>query len=300
MSQEESQEGGENSVSALERHCRLLSRAYPAVYRQEHGEQITSTLLEATPVGRSWPLARDICGLAVGSLRARAALNQRLTAGANLGIAVVAGAATYLAYSATNDLIFGVMAVAHRVGYAHVAAWPPLLAGALLGPPVALVWLSRRRAVFLACVVVAAVAVSLVGYWRSAFAWPLPELACLAALALLAGRAQRPGRGWLWPVALAVAWLVMAHLVPGGWQLWTLAPLEAIGIIGVLWAVIDARPAVAIAVFLLALWLPAGLASLVPADIGAEMPLLIAMGLAAVAVWRLRRQSARVTARGGS
>jgi hypothetical protein len=62
-------------MTALERHCRLLSRAYPVVYRQERGEEIIGTLLEATPAGRSWPPARDVRGLAVCSLRARAAPN---------------------------------------------------------------------------------------------------------------------------------------------------------------------------------------------------------------------------------
>ncbi|MGB6453627.1 MAG: hypothetical protein WBH47_03965, partial [Streptosporangiaceae bacterium] len=60
-------------MPVLERHCRLLLRAYPAAYRQDRGEEIIGTLLEATPAGRSWPLHRDIRGLVVGGLRARAA-----------------------------------------------------------------------------------------------------------------------------------------------------------------------------------------------------------------------------------
>jgi hypothetical protein len=76
---------------------------------------------------------------------------------------------------------------------------------------------------------------------------------------------------------------------------------EALGILSLLWAVIDARPAVAMAVFLLANWLAMGIASLVPPfDIPAALPLLIVIALGTVVLWRLRRQSASVGARRGS
>ena len=122
-------------------------------------------------------------------------------------------------------------------------------------------------------------------------------LACLAALALSAGRAARPGRRWLWPPALVAALPLGNYLVPGVWVTLFLWLLAALGIVSLLWLAIDARPAVAMSLFVLALWLPAGTAGLVPLDIGQEVPLLIVIFLAAVAVWLLRRQSARIPAR---
>jgi hypothetical protein len=47
-------------MSTLERRCWLLLSVYPAEYRRERGEEIPGTLLETTPQGRGWPLARDV------------------------------------------------------------------------------------------------------------------------------------------------------------------------------------------------------------------------------------------------
>jgi multisubunit Na+/H+ antiporter MnhF subunit len=133
-------------MTALARRCRLLLRAYPAAYRQERGEEIIGTLLEATPQGRSWPLARDVRGLAVGGLRARAALNRRLTTAANFRIAALVGVACYLAFSAVAYLRV-VVRILTGPNVAHQAAgWPALAVAILVGLAVALAWLSSRRA----------------------------------------------------------------------------------------------------------------------------------------------------------
>jgi hypothetical protein len=289
-------------MTTLERRCRLLLRAYPAAYRQERGEEIIGTLLEATPPGRSWPLFRDVRALAVGGLRARAALNRRLTTAANLRIAVLVGVAGYLAFSAVAYL----RVAAHLLtgaNVAHQAGWPALAVAVLLGLAVGLTWASSRRAVLVAAVLAAAVAVSLTGAWQHLeFGWPVTELACLAALALLAGRAERPGRQWLWPVALVAALPLVTGFLPGAGTLVFGVLLAVVGIVGVLWVVIDARPAIAAAAFLLAFWLPSGIDNLARgAGIAAGVPLLaIVSAVTAVALWRLHRQSARVTAGSGS
>jgi hypothetical protein len=284
-------------MTTLERRCRLLLRAYPAAYRQDRGEEIVGTLLEATPAGLSWPLARDVRGLIVGGMRARAALNRQRTTAANLRIAALIGATAYLAFSAVEDLSFVLSALVVR---AHVAVWwPSLLAGAFVGGAVALAWLCNRRAVVLAGAIAAAVAVaaSLGPAWPRGIAMIIVNLACLAALAGHAGRDGWPGRRWLWPLALVTAFPLLNYLVPGFWVTMFLWLLAVLGVVSLLWVVIDARPAVATAVFVLALWLPPGIAGFVTGpDIGQEVPLLIVIALAAVAVWRLRRQSARVSA----
>ncbi len=80
----------------LERRSRLLLRAYPAAYRRERGEEIISTLLEATPAERTWPRPRDARALIVGGLKARAAQNRHLTTAANFRNAVMVGISLYL------------------------------------------------------------------------------------------------------------------------------------------------------------------------------------------------------------
>jgi hypothetical protein len=294
-------------VTTLERRCRLLLLVYPAGYRRDRGEEIIGTLLEATPEGRAWPLARDVRGLAMGGLRARAALNRQQTTAVNLRIAIVAGAAAYLVLIGLDEMIFGASELG-RVGVVRERAWLMLLAGTLLLAVVAIAWISSRKAVLLAIAVAAAVAAVLpvviaraTGY-AALFAWgPLiPRAACLAAL-WLSGRNARPGRGWLWPVAPIAALLPVAWLAQGLWPLFFIGVIEAMGVISLLWVVIDARPAVAMAVLVMAVWLPIGIASLVAGpdgpDIPAVLPLLIVTVVAPFAVWRLRRQSGRATMR---
>jgi hypothetical protein len=292
-------------MTELERRCRLLLRVYPASYRQDRGEEIIGTLLEATPEGRSWPVARDVRGLAMGGLRARAALNRQQTTAANVRIAVLIGAAAFLALSAEDELFFGATQLG-RVGVIGDRAWLMLLAGALFLAAVAVAWIGSRRALLLAVTTMAAIAAVLpvaiarsTGY-AALFGWgPLiPEVASLVALALLAGRGDRLGSAWLWPVSLVVALLPVAWFAQGVWPLFFFGLIESMGVISLLWIAIDARPAVAFAVLMLADWLPAGIAGLVPGpDAGAEVPLLIVIPAAAFAVWRLHRQSARVSPR---
>jgi hypothetical protein len=293
-------------MTALERRCRLLLLVYPAGYRQDRGEEIVGTLLEATPAGRSWPLARDVRGLVMGGLRARAALNQRQTTAANLRTAVAVGAAAYLVLIALDEMIFGASEMG-RAGVVRERAWLLLLAGTLILAAVALTWVRSSSAVRLAIMITAVVAVvlpvaiaRLTGY-AALFAWgPLiPQVACLAAL-WLAGRSARPGRSWLWSVALIAALLPVAWFALGLWSVFFIEMLEALGVISLLWAAIDARPAVAMAILLMATWLPVGVASLAAGpDFPAALPLLIVTVVAPFAVWRLHGQSARGPARRG-
>jgi hypothetical protein len=282
---------GEDGMNTLERRCHLLLRAYPAGYRQDRGEEIIGTLLEATPTGRSWPLARDVRGLVMGGLRARAALNRRLTTAANLRIAVLVGVAAYLAFSA--------VALVALVSRAFPVRWPLLVVAALIGLTVALVWIASPRAARLAAAVTAAAAVCLVAPWRlGSFGWPVTGLVCLGAVALLARAAERPSRRWLWPVALIASLLLLAIATPRAGTVAFGAVLAATGVVSLLLLVIDARPAIATAVFVLAFWLPSGINNLARGvGIASGVPALVIVSVvAAVAVWRLHRQSAGVGA----
>ncbi len=100
---EERDPAGTDRVTPLERRSRLLLRAYPAAYRRERGEEMIGTLVETTP-DRAWPRLQDVRALVVGGLKARAMQNRRLSATANLRIAVMAGSSLYLVMLAAEYL----------------------------------------------------------------------------------------------------------------------------------------------------------------------------------------------------
>ena len=281
-------------MSTLERHCQLLLRAYPAAYRAPRGEEIIGTLLEATAPGRSWPVLRDVRCLLAGGLRARAAQRQQFTTAGNLRVAVLAGVAAYLAYAASTVLS----------SYVRSALMPSpqyMTSGWMLAPvvlpliPTALAWLSCRRLVVLAGALPAAAAICYTGPWQGLFVGStVVRLVCLTALVALAGYAERPRWRWFWPLGLlAIAPLLSA--VAGRLTSPTLSAIMlALGVLGIAWIVIDARPAIAMAVFLVALQLPLTIGFLaMGAGFQVSMLfLLVVTAVLAAAVWRLRRQSA--------
>ena len=295
-------------MSPLERHCQLLLRAYPAGYREVRGEEIVGTLLEATPPERSWPWPRDSRGLIVGGLRARAALNRQLTIGANLRIAVLAGIAAYVVFNASAFL-------SPYVGSGVIPGRPsvplggPFAAVVLPLIPVMLVWLGRRRRVVMAGGLPAAAAICYAGFVDGAPGGGLAVglviggLVCLAALVGLGGYAERPGWRWFWPVGM----LALASLLPITPQLGNLTSLlGGVNLVGLLllalvplsivWIVVDGRPAIAMAVFLAEIkfqaigFLATGLGF--QDQLWALMIVAAIAAIAALATWRLRRQSA--------
>jgi len=281
-------------MSTLERHCHLLLRAYPAAYREARGEEIIGTLLEATPSGRSWPLPRDIRCLLFGGLQARAMRPRQFTTAGNLRAAVLAGIAAYLAFSAAVSVpVYLSVWAANwqpdaQSGWQFAAITLPLL-------PIAVIWLSRRRLIVLAAALPAVAATCYAGPWQGiVIGSTVGRLASLAALVALAGYAERPGWRWFWPLGLlAIAPLPLAII---GWLagVYLVVPLLALGILSIAWIVIDARPAIAMAVFLLAIQLPVTI-GLLAAGAGFQLSTLFALiviAMTAVAVWRLRRQSA--------
>jgi hypothetical protein len=282
--------GGEDCMTMLERRCRLLLRAYPAAYRAERGEEIIGTLLELTPDGRAWPLLRDIRGLAIGSLRARAQLNRCNTTAANLRVAVFAGVVAHLASEAA-----GIMGgLAHAAEHGWPFTWHSLVVATLTVVTLVLAWLSNRRTMVLAVALPAAASLALAGPWHPyEVGYAVTYLACLAVLIALAGR-ERPDRRWLWLIGpIALAELLVAGVLPG-----TGAKADVVGVlalwllttVSIAWLAVDARLAIAVIVFVLAESLPLAMANLVT---GIELPFLgIWAAAAAPAVWLLRRQSA--------
>ena len=285
-------------MSILERHCQLLLRVYPAAYREVRGEEIIGTLLEATTPGRSWPLPRDIHGLIFGGLRARAAFNRQLTTTANLRVAVLAGVAAFLGYSAaaavapyvSADLTNGAQFVQPEPVDLPLVVWVPILVA------VGLAWLTRRRVVVLAGALPAAVAVCVAGTWHGyALGGPVVALASLAAMVALADNSKPPSRRWLVLIGIFTLLPIVAEVEPPVGPDSFVVLLLAAGAFGVVWAVTDARPTIAMSVFLIGTWLPTAVDFLVQGS----SPLLyiwpylaISAALAIPAVWLLRRQSA--------
>jgi hypothetical protein len=279
-------------MTTLERHCQLLLRVYPAEYRDVRGEEIIGTLLEATPPGRSWPRRRDIRGLIFGGLRARAALNRQRTTAANLRQAALAGVAAYLAYSAASLASFDV-----RGG---VVTWRVMLTSALTFAAVGLALVTGSRIAVLATALPAA-AVYYAGLWTAGggehttgvLPVAVSRLALLAALVSLAGGGKRLSRGLLLLVGLFAVLPVVSRIgVPFTGAAFGVLLLLAVAA-SVVWAVIDARPAIALVVLFLALFLPPAIGDMLQGfGVVFDVPeLVIASLVAGGALWLLRRQS---------
>jgi hypothetical protein len=274
--------------TTLEQHCRLLLRAYPESYRRDRGEEIVGTLLEATPQGRAWPLARDVTGLAVGGLRARAALNGQRATAENMRVAALTGVSAFLACMAVSGVAFAVITRTPQPGAHFPPAWQQMLTSALILLAVAAVWFSGRPLLRLTAITAALVA------WSLTFPEGRIDLAALVALAMLGIGGARPGWRWGWPVALAAVFSATAYLPHASWTILVagyFGPPFVIAVASLLWAAVDARPAVASGVFLLALWWP-GVFVVSPTVV----PPLVVIVLLAIMAWWLHRQSASFTA----
>jgi hypothetical protein len=290
-------------MNTLERRCRLLLRAYPAAYREIRGEEIINTLLEATLPGRSWPLPRDSCGLILGGLRARAALNRQLTTAANLRVALLAGVAACLVYSAVSSVIIYVVAEVSAHGLQQGPfEWQIVLAAVLTLLAVSLAFLTSKRGMVLAAALPVAAIACYAGPWGpgifGAVAFRLVLLAALVALVPQPARSARLSRRWLVLIGvLAVFPAIPAAETPYGPFLYEV-PLLAIAAISIGWAAIDARPAIAVIVYFLGFYLPIAADELtmgaIPVVVVIVLPYLVGLTVIGVAaVWVLRRQSAR-------
>ncbi|HSR85097.1 MAG TPA: hypothetical protein VLM11_13050 [Streptosporangiaceae bacterium] len=285
-------------MSKIERRSRPLLRAYPASYRRDRGEEILGTLLEATPSRRQWPLARDVRALAIGGLRAHAAQNRGRSMAVNLRLTALLGVAIYLGLAAWGYL--ATTFVDAQPGGTWVPTyrssdWPALLAGLLIAAAVMLTWVGRRR-LLAGGALAAAAAASYSGFSHREIAGGLvTQLLCLAALVALARQTERPTWGWLW----VTSGIVAAVIVPSLFRAVPFLPYQApslllcILLVLLAWIGIDARPAVALGIYYLIISLSALLGNAVM-GIGnwfTDPAVFVAAALAAVAGWRLRRQS---------
>ena len=298
-------------MTALERHGRWLLHAYPAWYRRQRGEEILATLLEASPPGRNWPSPRDARALLMAGLQVRAWRNQRLTTAASVRQAVLLGAVLALLWTISGDLADQgaslILAWTHTTAL-HLDPGYWIAADALVLASVAAAWFAPRPA---AAALALAAAAAMWQYWGDRITVIQPA-GLLILLAILApGRGRLP-RSWLWLAGVLSAanlldqasgvLLRVYHVINPPL---TAVPWIILGAV-VLWAAVDARPAVAMAIWLTSTWLVFNLLSsiddLLSSSGGQPQGLVLsahsyqsAAGsavLAAAAIWRLRHQAA--------
>jgi len=284
-------------MSALEWRCRWLLHAYPAWYRRERGEEMLGTLMDASPAGRRWPSLRDIRAMLIGGLRVRAGQHRRLSTPANLRLAGLLGVALALLWLIGNNLGSAIMFWTHVYPAATPADLGYQAAASLLAlAAVVAAW-------FAPWPVVAGPAVAGAALWvysgdRVMASQPAGLL--LLLVILTAGRERMP-RSWLGLAGLLLAFTLLQQstAAPRLYFLFALlsyAPWVVLGAV-ILWAAVDARPAVAMAIYLASNYLIftlIGYAGYGAAPAAAWEWYLPAVGVAVLgscALWRLRRQA---------
>lgn len=281
-------------MTALECRYRRLLWAYPARYRRERAEELLGTLLENTPPGRRWPILREACALLTGGLRVRSGLNQRLTMAANLRLAALLGLTLMLLQLAAFDLrdIITFWKGWHSVppGTGHAAAYLALTAAVLAAAFFAPRWLAAA---------LASVTAALWFWWDGDHGEGFLAAMLLVILATLVRGHQRLPRIWLWvPGSMLALHMLQALAV---WQSAYLLMSPALTmdlwwlILGgvVLWIVIDPRPAIAVAIYIMFLVAesvgPFGFQPQISWRTAAYAA--SAAIVAAVAMWRMHRQA---------
>jgi hypothetical protein len=286
-------------MSPLERRCRTLLRAYPRWYRRQRGDEMLATLLEASQPGQSWPSARDARALILGGLRVRAGQDQRLTTGANLRLAAQLGAALTLLLLAANSLTIATLVWMHVYApYSRGGFY--LASGLLVLAAVAAAWFAPRPVVAVLAVPAAGLAAYL--SWNGDRAMAILPVGLLATLSVLVFLGDRMPRSWLWLAGALFAANVLPPLTLLRLQ-FLYAPLLFVPwiIAGavVLWAFVDARPVMALAIYIACVYPVSSLLGYLgyggPMAWVLSWPFVIygaiAVVLASGSFWRLRRQA---------
>ena len=283
-------------MSPLERRSRSLLRAYPRWYRRQRGDEMLATLLEASQPGQRWPSARDTRALLIGGLRVRATQDQRLTTAANLRLAAQLGAALALLTLVTGSLtaIFLIWVHAYTLSTGVAQS---LVCGLLGLAVVVAAWFGSRSVV--AVLAAATAAAAAWGYWGSDKALAILPAGLLIMLAVLVYLGERLPRSWLWLAGAWFGWNVLqalSVLEPLRFLYGPLAfvPWIILGLV-VLWAFVDARPAMAMAVYIACMYVVSQLLSGVGYGWVVSPGLFVfaaaAVALASGSFWRLRRQA---------
>lgn len=296
-------------AGALERRCRMLMFAYPAAYRRERADEMVGTLLDTTPAGRTWPLRQDIRALLLAALRART-LQDRPGMLTSVRLAALLGCAIYLSAVAAGHL-------SQSNWYQYPV--PPVAAAVLIWAAALVPFLADRRLVAVIAALAAAVNIIDVQVWAQPHGAILAVLVPLVMLVVLSGGATPPPRLWIWLPSLVISATMLAQLLGSAAPaaFWTQYPMPIVLIaVAALWMPVDARPAAGVAAYCglqcLTNWayfgwtnnsfvapkapvvsagpFPSGLGQ-APSAFGQWQWLLVALLLAALALWQVRRQA---------
>jgi hypothetical protein len=91
-------------MTELERRYRRLLRLYPSAYQQTRGAEMLAVLMDSAPPGRRRPQWREVRGLILGAIRARAGAEDRRTAGQSWRVALRVAALMLLIQHAGDAL----------------------------------------------------------------------------------------------------------------------------------------------------------------------------------------------------
>src|SRR5262249_12370378 len=214
----------------------------------ERGEEIISTLLEASPPGREWPAPRDAWSLIAGGLRVRAAGNRQLPVATSLRLTLLLAAALWLTWDPYQLLWF--------INVTPLGQALRLRGGVLVAATVAAPWFAPR-AVTVSLAGSTALALGLAYYHLYEPVSPvyvaLYVVPPLALAVVASTEPVRPPRAWLWlPASLfaASALFYVQHMVASALAssiVGIAATVIAYGIVcaTVLWLAVDVRPAIA-------------------------------------------------------
>ncbi len=284
-------------MSALERRYRRLLRAYPGWYLADRGEEILGTVLEADTRGRSWPSAREAKTLIIGGLRVRAGQGERVGLAASLRQVGLFAAMLILGpYAAMGLATFD-----DRWGGDPFIPIPGTWTGAVTGLLTLIVMIavwSRWRA---AARVVALVTAGLWVYQPpGSEAGAIAPVLALVLTAILASGGMRLPRLWLWLVAVLFVARELSYIATAAEWPYLIAfyaiVIYAIIVGAIAFAVVDARPMAAVA-----MWLTLAYSTLVIQALFQLRPELyywalalaiISIAVSIATVWRLRRQAA--------
>jgi hypothetical protein len=305
----------EAGLTKLERHCRLLLLPYPAHYRRDRAEEMVGTLVDTTPPNRTWPLSRDIRALMLGGLRTRSELSRYPGTLTSLRLAALLGCAIYL-----SDVAAGYVSQ----GQSYEYPVQPLAATVLIWAAALVPFLAGRRTVAVIAALAAGATILDFQVWAYPHGAILAALVPLVLLVALSGGAARPPRLWIWLPVLVISATVLAQILgaTAHWYpafFWTQHPMPIVLIaVATAWILIDARPATGVAVYcslqFLSNWTYFGWPTIYWIYNHPESPiesagpwggglsevmafgqwqwLLMALLLAVIAVWRVRRQAA--------
>jgi hypothetical protein len=252
-------------TSRLERRYRRMVRFYPAEWRQRYGEELVSTLLDASEGRRRRPSPREAAALIAGAARQRirqtgisapaAVVRDGLHIGATLIVAANASISIFAAYAGSGTRVAGMPSEWRKAELLWVLAFVALVQG------------SRILAPALVAVVAGICATSLlleVSHvpFTTSNGWSVLLVATIVGRLLLpavivvwlAARGEHPARSplWLLAVAPAASVLTQGFDAPLSIGVTTVALTVPLLIAALLWAPVDPRPAIGAAVLVAA------------------------------------------------